>query len=210
MATSPVDPHERQSGISAGYYQSLHDTNPAFLNNNWLIEELPTLLGFGGKSLLEVGCGNGRFLALAAQHWPDVVGLDWARSPHIDEVLALCSNVRFLQQDMTAAPLPDSFDIVCSADFLEHVPEAQLALVMQAMLKAGAVNFHKIACYDDGHSHLSIFPPDRWLHLWHSVPGGETMQVLRQTFRKGQADKIVLLIANASPLDPAYRASSTK
>ncbi len=180
----------------AHYYQQLHDENPAFQRNNWMVDELPLLRQLGGRSLLEVGCGNGRFLEAAAVHWERVVGTDWARSPHLANVLAAHANVSFLQADATADSLPGGFDVVCSADFLEHLPEAALPGVLERLLAAGRWNVHKIACYDDGHSHLSILPPERWLELWHATPGGRSMRVLQTTLRKRQADKIVLLLGN--------------
>lgn len=180
----------------ARYYQQLHDENPAFQRNNWMVDELPRLRPLGGRSLLEVGCGNGRFLDVAAAHWARVVGTDWARSPHLDAVLAAHANVSFVLADATSDALPGGFDIVCSADFLEHLPEEALPGVLTRLLAAGRWNLHKIACYDDGHSHLSILPPDRWLALWHASPGGQSMRVLQTTLRKGQADKIVLLVGN--------------
>jgi cyclopropane fatty-acyl-phospholipid synthase-like methyltransferase len=66
---------DRQAHANADYYQQLHDSNRAFIDNNWLLPELDALRALGGRSILEVGCGNGRFLELAAQHWESVVGI---------------------------------------------------------------------------------------------------------------------------------------
>ena len=193
---------DRQANANAAYYQQLHDTHPAFSGNNWLLAELDALRALGGSSILEVGCGNGRFLELAAAHWERVVGIDWARSPRIDALLAEHANVRFLQRDATAGLAAGRFDIVASADFLEHLAEEQLVPVMRDLLASGRFNFHKIACYDDGHSHLSIFEPAKWLDLWRSVEGGQGMRIVSETRRKGP-DKAGIVVANGPAAAPA-------
>ena len=189
---------ERASRISAQYYQSLHETDRAFIANNWLVEELDRLRPCGRSSILEVGCGNGRFLEIAASHWSVVVGMDWAKSPQIDAVLQRHTNVQFVQQDLATVPIDGAFELVASADFLEHLPQGRLPFVMQSLLSAGRFNFHKIACYDDGHSHLSIFEAERWLELWHSLPSGQGMRILEKTYRKGNREKVVAILANVA------------
>jgi cyclopropane fatty-acyl-phospholipid synthase-like methyltransferase len=200
MPTAPPSPPDYLANASASYYQKLHDENPAFQNNNWLAEEFDALRRIGGKRVLEIGCGNGRFLDMAAPHWEVVVGIDWAKSPLIDPILARRVNVRFEQLNAVTDDIPGCFDIVASADFLEHLAIADLPGTMNKLLRHGRVNFHKIACYDDGHSHLSILPPTEWLRLWHATPGGDTMQLAKTTFRKGKADRVVIVLTNAPEL----------
>jgi len=186
----------------ARYYQGLHDTNPAFQNNNWLIEELPVLVQCRGESLLEVGCGNGRFLREAAQHWREVVGLDWARSPLIAPILRDCANVRFVQADARSFSWPRRFDLVASADFLEHLPPEALTATISNLHRTGRFNFHKIACYDDGHSHLSIHPPDWWLARFRALAPDAGYRLHRVTARKGDPTKLVITLTNGSPAAP--------
>lgn len=182
-----------RTGLDATYYQALHDEHPAFQNNNWMTQDLDTLRKVGGSSLLELGCGNGRFLAAASAHWERVVGVDWARSPVIDEIITASRNVEFIQCDVLAWASDEVFDLVVSADFLEHLDPAALPHALAAFHRLGRNHFHRIACYDDGHSHLSIFPPETWLGLFNAaVPGA--YRLLSTEARKGNADKLVITI----------------
>lgn len=183
--------------VDQAYYQKLHQENDAFKNNNWLLDELELLIASGGNSLLEVGCGNGRFLSLASAHWEEVVGMDWARSPHIESVISEHPNVSFLQSDLVKVEFNRLFDLVVSADFLEHIAPADLEHVLGKLMKVGRKNLHKVACYDDGHSHLSIFSPTEWLNLWKKVPGGDGMRIVKQEARKGREDRQVIVLTNA-------------
>ncbi|MGK2915733.1 MAG: class I SAM-dependent methyltransferase [Porticoccaceae bacterium] len=176
------------------YYQRLHNENAAFQRNNWLVEELPLLRQMGGESILEVGCGNGRFLAAAAPHWKEVVGLDWARSPVIADVLKGTPNVSFVQVDVSTWKPDRLFDLVISADFLEHLPPDILPGVLPRIARFGRRNFHKIACYDDGHSHLSILAPEVWLGGFREAAPEYDWSIVSRTARKGDQSKQVVNI----------------
>lgn len=181
--------------LDAAYYQRLHDNHPAFQANNWLTQDLDTLKQCPSRSLLELGCGNGRFLSLAAAHWEHVVGVDWARSPVLGEVVGKHPNVSFVQADILAWTPANRFDLVVSADFLEHLSPEHLPHALARFHAFGKHHYHRIACYDDGHSHLSIFSPDQWLGFFESVAPG-IYQVLSVEARKGNVDKLVITIGN--------------
>lgn len=180
------------------YYQRLHDESPAFQRNNWLLDEIDELRKYGGKSILELGCGNGLFLEMAARIWSDVLGVDWARSPVLDEILKRCPNVRFQQVDVRAWRPHGLFDLVVSADFLEHIHPDHLPWLIATIATFGRIHYHKIACYDDGHSHLSILPPERWLSLFIGAAPGLTWRVASQRVRKGDPEKIVPVLVGTS------------
>lgn len=182
--------------LNATYYQKLHEKNALYQGNNWLLPEIEHLKLAGGSSILEVACGNGRFLEQAAGHWPLVAGMDWARSPRIDDILLTHKNVTFYQKDLVNDLIEGTFDLVASADFLEHIAEQDLPVVMQKLLQAGRFNYHKIACYDDGDSHLSIFEPEKWLRLWQSCAGGEEMRIVRESERRNNPANKIVVIAN--------------
>jgi 2-polyprenyl-3-methyl-5-hydroxy-6-metoxy-1,4-benzoquinol methylase len=181
--------------LDATYYQALHDDNPAFQRNNWLIQDLEVLRVSGGTSLLELGCGNGRFLAVAAKHWSRILGIDWARSPYLDGVLREFPNVAFEQADISSWAPSQPFDLVASADFLEHLAPDDLEATLQRIHGFGHRHFHRIACYDDGHSHLSIFPPSHWLELFSRIAPG-AYRLRTDEPRKGDAEKRVITIAS--------------
>lgn len=184
--------------MNASYYQDLHDNNDAFKKNNWLLKDFDQLKPLKAKvsSILELGCGNGRFLELAGSIWDDVTGVDWAKSKHIEELLVSNQNIKFIQADVTSLELERVYDLVVSADFLEHLAPEDLPKVIQGMLRSGKINHHKIACYDDGHSHLSIFPSEWWLDLFRSQKGGENMKIVQEELRKGREGHLVVTISN--------------
>lgn len=153
----------------AAYYQACHETNAAYQDNNWLLEEMDRIVAFGATSLLEIACGNGRFLEQAATRFTAVYGCDWAVSPRLEQVLAGHRNVSFFRTDLYADLPPCHAEVVVSADFLEHIAPEAVAGVIARIDTLAPRAFHKIACYDDGHSHLSVFEPRIWLSLFHAV-----------------------------------------
>jgi len=179
--------------LDAAYYQALHDTHPAFQNNNWLTQDLEVLKSWPGQSIAELGCGNGRFLEQAADRWARVVGVDWARSPVLDEVIGRKANVSFVQADILSWTPEESFDVVASADFLEHLPTAELPGALQRFHSFGRRHYHRIACYDDGHSHLSIYPPEWWMETFDRVAPG-AYRLLSREARKGDQSKLVITV----------------
>ncbi len=185
----------RRSSCDAQYYQQLHDGNPAFRHNNWLLQDIQIICAQQGNSLLELGCGNGLFLELAARSFPHVVGVDWARSPVIDEILDRTSGIEFIQADILEWTPMQQFDIVVSADFLEHLPPDGLLPALRGFHSFGRTHYHRIACYDDGHSHLSIYPPERWMALFHQVAPGQ-YRLFSSEVRKGNPLNQVITIGS--------------
>jgi SAM-dependent methyltransferase len=178
------------------HYERLHQTSVKYQQNNWLLDELPRLAAVGGTSIIEVGCGNGLFLECASGHWRDVVGVDWVRSPALERVLNDNPGIRFVQQDIVEFEIERRFDLLVSADFLEHVSPAALPGVIKRLHACGHCCFHKIACYDDGHSHLSIFGPRRWLRVFEDAAPDGGYRILQRTNRKGRRKKPVVVISN--------------
>lgn len=166
--------------------------------NNWLLTEVAQLRKSAKDtdSILELGCGNGRFLEAAAGHWASVTGVDWAKSRYLENVLREKNNVSFLQADISTLKLAQDYGLIVSADFLEHLPTNLLPSVIAESLRAGRFNFHKIACYDDGHSHLSILPAESWLELFHAHPHGQNMRITCTEARKGNRDNLVITVSN--------------
>lgn len=84
--------------------------------------------------LLDVGCAHGFFVRAAQSAGFDAVGIDlsdWAVSQAPPEVKGkvMCGTAQYL-------PWPDdTFDVVCSWEFLEHVPEWCQTRVVDEMLR---------------------------------------------------------------------------
>jgi SAM-dependent methyltransferase len=153
----------------AAYYQSCHEHNAAYQANNWLIDEIDRVTAFGAASVLEVACGNGRFLDRAAGLFERVYGCDWAVSPLLARVLSAHTNVAFFRTDLYHEVPPCRADLVVSADFLEHIAPDALGGVIGRIDSLASLAFHKVACYDDHHSHLSVLAPETWLDLFQAV-----------------------------------------
>ena len=150
---------EERGDLDAEYYQGLHDKNSAYQTNNWLVDQQQLMTLIAGKTVLELGCGNGRFTSKAAETAAQVYGVDWARSPQFDDSP---ENVTFIQADALTATLP-SADVACSGDVLEHFKPEDVPGLVKKLHDCATVNYHVIACYDDKHSHLTVMPKEWWL-----------------------------------------------
>jgi SAM-dependent methyltransferase len=93
-----------------------------------------------GKRVLDAGCGVGYGTALLAREARRVVGVDldpeaiaYARRRYA------APNVEFWEDDVQALGLPeDEFDVVCSFETIEHVPDRDAYLgEMRRVLQAG-------------------------------------------------------------------------
>ena len=82
----------------------------------------------GGKKVLEVGCGDGYGAAYLADEAAEVTAVDYEN----DVILAAQAkygrpNLKFLPMEAGALRFEDSsFDIVCSFQVIEHIPEAAI------------------------------------------------------------------------------------
>jgi SAM-dependent methyltransferase len=76
---------------------------------------------FSGR-VLDVGCGMGRYTALAADHGAEVVGIDLSGA--VEKAAELWPHCSFVQGDIMAPPFtPRSFDLVYSFGVLHHLPD---------------------------------------------------------------------------------------
>jgi SAM-dependent methyltransferase len=128
--------------------------------------------------LLEIGCGTGEFLALAAGHF-NVEGVDVAADALEHVPPSLRSQVR--QADIQHTALPAGrFDVVVAFNTLEHLPEPQLGvdnifralapggvLVGSVPLNAGPVGtVHTAITNVFDQTHCSTLPPDQWREVF--------------------------------------------
>ncbi len=183
----------------ADYYQAFHDQDLNYQNNNWLVDELEPILDFHADSVLELACGNGRFLECAASHFSFVYGCDWAVSPRMAGVLAAHPNIVFARLDLYHELPPWQAELVVSADFLEHLDPEALPRVIRRIDPLSGKAFHKIACYDDGHSHLSLMPPSQWLDLFQFV--NPSYRLERVEFRFGDPQREIAVFSKGRTTD---------
>jgi len=87
---------------------------------------LENLLGFplemlGGKTVLEIGSGAGRFTPLLAKYAKNVVSTDLSEAIFINEAIGL-ENVTFIRADLNKNILKEKFDLVFCRGVLQHTP----------------------------------------------------------------------------------------
>jgi 2-polyprenyl-3-methyl-5-hydroxy-6-metoxy-1,4-benzoquinol methylase len=179
--------------ITATDYQRLHTQDIAYQTNNWMVEHLPFIVAMRPKSLVEVGCGNGRFLHAVAPYVERLTGLDWARSPLLT---TLPKNTTFQQANALTDAIP-SADVCCSADVLEHFEPAALPALIRKLHNSAKLSYHVIACYDDGHSHCSVFNPGQWLALFRTIDPAYQLTMISP--RRQRPDQLLCAITNFAP-----------
>jgi 2-polyprenyl-3-methyl-5-hydroxy-6-metoxy-1,4-benzoquinol methylase len=80
--------------------------------------------------LLDVGCGDGRFLLALRRRFPEakLTGLDWSFGPTVAEELASV-DIGTITGAVETAPLPlDTYDIITMNQLIEHVWDVRLVL----------------------------------------------------------------------------------
>ncbi len=137
-----------------------------------------------GKTVLDAGCGMGRF-AQVASRWGAacVVGFDLSQSVEVAaDNLAQFETVAFVQADLTAPPLrPGSFDIVFSIGVLQHTPSAYRSLASIApLVKPGGL--------------LAVWVYSQWLR-W-GLLGGE---LIRLYTRRLEPDRLLAHVERFAP-----------
>lgn len=183
-------PRVKRDVLRQEYYEKMHTEEEGYKKNNWLVEYLPALSKLDAKHMVEIGCGNGNFLTRAASVFEQVTGCDWVRT---DTLPLEKPNVDFKQVDLTKGGVPHA-DIICSADVLEHIPVEIIPQVLSSVISSAPLQFHVIACYDDGHSHLSVFDPATWLALFRrSLPHAWIYDVAP---RFGDSTRVICVITN--------------
>jgi SAM-dependent methyltransferase len=91
-----------------------------------------------GKSLLDVGCGDGYLGAIFAERGYNVTGLE-RRGGYSDQFPA---SVRLIETDLEGGlpPLGEAYDYVLCADILEHLRRPEdLLMQLRTVLKPGGV-----------------------------------------------------------------------
>ena len=84
-----------------------------------------TLEELRGRRVLDVGCGFGRHMQVAAEHGAEVVGIDLSGGVDVaHRHLAGRPNCHVIQADVLTRPLRDEcFDVVWSFGVLHHMPD---------------------------------------------------------------------------------------
>ena len=78
-------------------------------------------------SLIDVGCGDGRFLREVRKNFPSkrILGVDYSQKA-IPLAQAMNPNIKYERKDITVESLEDRFDVATLVEVLEHIPPEQL------------------------------------------------------------------------------------
>jgi ubiquinone/menaquinone biosynthesis C-methylase UbiE len=195
MATPAVDLYNTAYGnYTSDLYRAvrLETYGEDFGQTSWVStpesHEIPSLLGLNSKSsVLEIGCGSGRYaLHLAEAYGCDVMGLDLnAEGIHNANTLAeqkkLRAHCKFQQAD-ASQPLAfadRSLDAVFSNDVLCHVPGRQQLLrdVFRVLKPGGRLLFSDALVVDGMISHQEIATRSSVGYYFFS-PSGENEKLI--------------------------------
>ena len=90
-------------------------------------------------SVLDAGCGRGRYATLVVARMPDVMVTGYDLLPHKEWKGIERSNLHFMVKDLHAMDDHDAFDAIISIDSLEHIPDNKkvLALFYKALRQNG-------------------------------------------------------------------------
>jgi SAM-dependent methyltransferase len=188
-------PHRPNAALTSSFYDHQH-LDILYRQNNWLLDQVGILQRLQLETVVEVGCGNGRFLRAMAPHATRIIGIDWAQSPELEN---LPDNVEVRRVDVVSGEVPAA-DLVCSADVLEHFAPVDVLPLVAKLARAGRLQHHVIACYDDGHTHLSILPPAGWLAAFRKYC--PTAYLSDVSYRRHDPAQVVCIVSNVPQLQP--------
>ncbi len=122
---------ENQSGNSlVAYFRKIWESRK--------VKDFQNLVGEGSKKILDVGCGEGRFLALLKEYgdpqW-ELVGLDFD-----EKAIQLCRQrgFRCLQGRIEDLPSHEKFDVIIMFQLIEHVDNPREVIrSMRSVLNSG-------------------------------------------------------------------------
>ncbi len=104
-------------------------------------ETLTDVQELRGKTVLDAGCGGGRFVELLASQGVRIVGMDIDGTGlgQVSRALADYKDAHFVQADLFHLPFrPGVFDFVFSLGVLHHTPDPKAAFLnLTGLLKAG-------------------------------------------------------------------------
>jgi len=181
-------------------YSSPEDKNPARKIEIYLKIIKRSLLGVrqgdslkGKPSLLDVGCGYGRFLKLAENEFV-TYGIDPSEFV-INEARKYAINTKFEVATILSYKPEIKFDVITAFDVLEHVPEIEKAIgQIKSRLKPGGIFFCAVPVYDGSlgwlaekldrdETHINKWSRNRWLGIFSSSFNvSETWGAVRYSF----------------------------
>lgn len=155
-----------------------HKSHGEMTSNSARMSVGPLLDMFGAKSVLDVGCGDGRWLAACQELGVETIaGVDgpWTE---LDKLLIPSESV--VIQDLSQSfDLGKRFDLAMSLEVAEHVPESSADIFVENMIRhADLVLFAAAIPYQGGYRHIN----EQWQSYWqklYDARGYQSFDVLR-------------------------------
>lgn len=125
-----------------GSHKPLQEMNP--VRGGFVIDVLKKFDISSSQKIVEIGCGGGIFSEYIASHGYNILGVDISeKSINVAQEHARMNNVQIDYQVASVYELPfenESFDVVMSSDFLEHLEDLVKAISeMSRILKKGGL-----------------------------------------------------------------------
>jgi SAM-dependent methyltransferase len=150
--------HREMSGYTPDFYRSHRDGSRRSAE-----AIVPIVLDLvQPRSVIDVGCGLGAWLAVFREHGvEDVWGVDGS---YVDRRLLQIPPERFLPADLRhPVRLPRRFDLVVSVEVAEHLPADCAATFVESLTALGSVVLFSAAIpYQGGVDHVNEQWPEYW------------------------------------------------
>ncbi len=118
------------------------------------------------RSVVDLGCGTGSWLSIFKQNDVErVLGLDGSA---VSAQVLQIEPSEFLQADLTKSiPTNEQFDLACSLEVAEHLPESAAETFVQSLVKlAPVVLFSAAVPFQGGTHHVNEQWPEYWEKLF--------------------------------------------
>jgi SAM-dependent methyltransferase len=143
-----------------------------------------------GKTVLDAGCGAGRYMDLAARAGAQVVGVDLSLAVEVaQENLGKFSQCHFVQADLLHLPFPpQTFDFIYSIGVLHHTPSTRegFACLVPALKPGGEIA-------------IWVYPLRRLTDVLRYFPG-QVNEVLANDVSFGVPPKRQAIVSRLAPL----------
>lgn len=134
----------------------------------------------GIKSVLDVGCGAGAWLAVWKGHDVKVLGID---GDYVNRDYLFIDPKEFMPADLSKGfNLERKFDLVQSLEVAEHLPESSADLFVESLCKHGTmILFSAAPPGQGGDNHVNEQPYEYWRRKF-SVKGYVAVDLIRNAF----------------------------
>jgi SAM-dependent methyltransferase len=155
-----MPPNELLTHYGPAFYQGVN--HPSLRSGQVVMPLILDLLK--PASAVDVGCGQGEWLSVAASYGVEVLGVD---GPHVADEQLLIPKDRFIRQDLSQPLKFDrQFDLAMSLEVGEHLPAAACAEFVATLTRlAPAVVFSAALPGQGGVHHIN----EQWPWYWREL-----------------------------------------